>query len=535
MKYKITVDDLEKIILKYKDNEEKLKAILREFFKYKENIDVFSKFCFPEHIKGNVPDFHKEFYTFLVSNILSVMGLAAPRGHAKSTTAGLVFISWCLVNKLEKYIVYVSQNHSKTVQFVEPLRMEFAKNNHLRWLYGELRADKVKDEFGRDREDCIDINGCRVEAVSFEKNLRGFKYGNIRPTLIILDDVEDDERVRNPVLRLKDEQKLKKVIIPSLDINGRLKMIGTILSLDALLPKIIKESNGKIYKAIKEDGSLLWAERFTQEKLNEIKRAIGSASFEQEYQNNPVDNETSIIKREWIEQCLDENFDEKEFTYDNIYLGVDFAFSDRATADFSHFMTICTKDNKKVPLKLIWGNKGQSLNEQMQFIRDLHNQYNYNLIALEENSIKSNSKDIREFNLPIKMLWTGSRDTHNKDKYSKGSSYSKINAINRLAVEFENKMWRIPYNTDKQKEDAHRLISELTSWALEDGKLVEVGVHPDAPISMILVNEILNKQFTVDRVERNYILDNVQETLKEIEKNIDNDEEQIKKELPTLF
>lgn len=532
-KYKLTIEDLERVIFKYKDNEDNLKSILRKFFEFEYNIDVFSKFIFPEHIKGNIPDFHKEFYTFLVSDIISVMGLAAPRGHAKSTTAGLVFISWCLVNQKEKYIVYISQNHAKTVQFVEPLRMEFAKNNKLRWLYGELRSDKVKDEFGRDREDCIDVNGCRVEAVSYEKNLRGFKFGNTRPTLIICDDIEDDDRVRNPVLRMKDEQKLKKVIIPSLDIDGRLKIIGTILSLDSLLFKIIKESGGKIYRAIKEDGSILWKERFTEKKLKEIERAIGSASFQQEYNNDPVDNETSIIKREWITQCFDENFSEDEFTYESVYLGVDFAFSDRANADFSHFMSICTKNNKKIPLNMLWGEKGQSINNQLTQIKELHSKYNYDIIALEENSIKSSSKDIKNLNLPIKMLWTGSRDTHTKNSSNKGSSYSKINAINRLAVEFENKMWRIPYNSNKQKEDAHRLLSELTSWALEDGKLVELGVHPDAPIPMLLVNEVINKNMIVDSVTRTHkIMNNDSDMEKEIAKY--HHKKIIKKELPTI-
>ena len=45
-----------------------------------------------------------------------------------STITGLVFITFCVVNNLEKYIVYVSQNHAKTVQFLDPLRREFKVN-----------------------------------------------------------------------------------------------------------------------------------------------------------------------------------------------------------------------------------------------------------------------------------------------------------------------------------------------------------------------------------------------------------------------
>ncbi|MEK0330802.1 MAG: hypothetical protein QQN49_06135, partial [Nitrosopumilus sp.] len=211
-------------------NQEELKEVLRYIFSFKENITVFSQVFFPETVTNKIPDFHHEIYEFLFSE--GNGAIAAPRGSGKSSVTGIIYLTFCIVNKLEKYIVYVSQNHSKTVQFIDPIRNEFKNNEMLRFVYGDLTPSKSRDEFGKDREDCFDVGGCRVEAVSFEKNLRGFKWNNTRPTLIIGDDIESDERVLNPDLRLKDKNKLNKVIIPSLDIAGRYKMIGTMLHLD---------------------------------------------------------------------------------------------------------------------------------------------------------------------------------------------------------------------------------------------------------------------------------------------------------------
>jgi len=488
---KVTVQDIAKACDKLSSDEDKLKALLRYWFSFEENILVFSKFCFPEYCLGNSPSHHNDFIDFLLDE--DDGSIASPRGSAKSTVTGLFFISWCLVYNKEKYIVYVSQNHAKTVQFVEPIATEFKLNNRLRWLYGDLTPKKNKDESGRDREDCVDINGCRVEAVSFEKNLRGFKYGNMRPTLIICDDIEEDSRVINPILRQKDSDKLNKVIIPSLDINGRLKMIGTILHLDSLLMKKIRLYKGKIFKIEYEDGRLLWGERFTKEKLNKIKASIGSVAYQQEYLNNPVDNSTSVIKSEWVRGCYDYNYNYSYDDMDELYLGVDFAFSDRVSADNSAFVDIGIKGNKKYLLNIIL-KKGQSLPKQMTFIESLYSAHNYDIIALEENSIKSISADMTDFKLPIKMFWTGSRDDSEVNKIkktNKAKTYSKVNAINRLSVEFENKMWVIPYKTEKQQQIADSFTSEATSWALEDGKLVELGEHPDSPIGVIMVNEAL--------------------------------------------
>ena len=526
---KVNLSDIKKIWTTTKDKPEELREILYYLFSFKENIGVFSQFCLSDTIKGNVPDFHKEWYNILEQP--SNNAWAGPRGHAKSSTVGIVYILWRILYNKNKYIVYISQNHEKTVQFITPLRIEAKENLILKFIYGNIQA-KIKENkdssIEKDTESIIDINGCRVQAVSFEKNMRGFKFKNMRPDLIIGDDIESDERTSNPVLRKKDLDKLTKVIIPSLDINGRFKMIGTILHLDSLLMNRIKAYDGKIYKAEDENGNLLWKERFTKEKLEEIKKDIGTVAYNQEYLNNPIDNTTSLIKYEWISECFTtEKINKSDMDY--IYLGVDFAFSDRITSDYSAFVEVGIKGKNKYLLNIYW-KKGMSLPEQFEFIRNLHKNNNYDTIALEENSIKSYSKEINELNLPIKMFWTGSRDTDNKVKTTKGKSYSKVNAVNRLAVEFENKIWKICYDTEEHKKVANRLSEELISWSLEDGKLVELGVHPDGPIGMILVNEALGRNILIDNVKKQREITNIET---ELDKSINSITGEIKK-LPSI-
>lgn len=490
---RVSIRQVSKAMKELHNDPEKLKALLRHWFSFECNIDTFSKFLFPEYILGEVPEFHEEFYEIFLRDGNDALG--APRGHAKSTLAGLVCISWEVVYKKEKYIVYISQNHAKTVQFIEPLRHEFKNNPRLRWLYGDLSLSKSKDEDGRDREDCIDVSETRIEAVSFEKNLRGFKYKNMRPTKIYLDDVDSDERVTNPVLREKDRNKLKKIIIPSLDINGKIKMVGTIIHHDSLLRDRLKKYNGKVYRAIGEDGSLLWGERFTQEKLDKIKEDIGTAAFESEYQNNPIDNATSIIKSEDVKQCFREDLSFDDCEFDELYLGVDFAFSDRVAADFSAFGDIGVKYNPNGTVKnFIFLNgewcKGLRLSKHWKKIEAKHESNRHDMLLLEENSIKGSLDSVEDLRVPFRMFWMGSRDAQTEhSKANKSKTISKVNAVNRLGVSFEHKKWIIPYKTERDKQVANRLLSELTSWGLVDGKLEEFGIHPDMPICLILANE----------------------------------------------
>jgi len=483
-------------------DQELLKLLLQHIFSFKENINTFAEVFFPNTVTNAIPKFHQEIYDFLFKP--GNGALAAPRGHAKSSLTGIIFLIFCIVNKLEKYIVYTSQNHSKTVQFLDPVRYEFKENKLLRFVYGDLTPKSARDDEGKDREDCFDTNECRIEAVSFEKNIRGFKWKNIRPTLIIGDDIEDDQRVLNPELRVKDSNKLNKQIIPSLDINGKFKMIGTLLHFDSLLSKKLKLHGGKVFKACDEDmGNILWAERFTKEILTKIKRDIGSIPFQQEYLNNPIDTTSSIIKREWIEACFDKTLSHEdtknmEFTYKT--LGCDFAFSDRITADTSPFMGLGKYNDKKYLLSTIDDiHKGLSVTEQMSIIKDrLHATNNYDEIGLEENSIKAISKDIGQWNLPITLFWTAAADpaARKKPDYDwseKRHTVGKINLIMRLGTAFENNTIVIPYKTERDKQLGDRLLSECTSFALSDGKLVEASVHPDIPIALGYALELMNK------------------------------------------
>ncbi len=495
---KVSKKQVGEIIKQVKD-EYKLQAILREIFSHKENIETFSEVIFPGTIVNKIPKFHKQIYELLFRD--GNDALAAPRGHAKTSITGIIFLIFCIVNQLEKYIVYISQNHAKTVQFIDPIRNEFKTNKMLRFIYGDLTPKSGRDDQGKDRQDCFDVGGCRVEAVSFEKNLRGFKYRNMRPTLIIGDDIESDERVLNPELREKDINKLNKVIIPALDINGRFKMIGTILHSYSLLKNKIDLYHGKIFKACDEKmENLLWPNRFTKEKLKKIKADIGSVSFQQEYLNDPVDNTSSLIKREWIIQCRRADLsadDVFKMQFDKKTMGADFAFSDRITADESAFFGLGRKDGFHY---LLHGqkDKGLSVSEQLGIMKnELHPKYKYDQMGLEENSIKAISKDIQQWDLPITLFWTAASDpaARKKSDYNwtdKRHTVGKINLIMRLGTAFENKKFVIPYKTEADKALFDKILSECTSYALSDGKLVEAGVHPDIPIALGYALELMN-------------------------------------------
>jgi hypothetical protein len=485
---------------------EEVSAILRWLFSFEYNFDVFCYYLFEEEITSKIPQFHREIYKEFLFSKDEFVAMAAPRGHAKSTLVGLFYITWLLLYDKERYIVYTSQSHSKTVQFIEPLTKTFKDNKKLKFIYGDLTPKRTLDDDGKMREDIIDINGIRVQGASFEKNIRGFKYGSARPSLIIMDDIEDDERVLNPVLRLKDMNKVNKIIIPSLDPEcGRIRMIGTILHWDSVLANKIKQFNSRIYKACELDdngnvieSTILWPEYYTIEKLLERKMSMGSVAFSSEMLNNPIQNEASLIKYSWIKKGFDETLSYGEVKEGHQRkMGVDFAFGDRATNDNSAFVGV--EKREKYYLIQNTTKKGMSITEQFDLIARYNSQYKYQEVILEENSIKGMSKELYNYDFNYYLIWTGANDPADKLKPSpdfekKRHTVGKKNMILRLATMFENDMIVMPYKTEQDKEKTNRLAEELMTFALEDGKLVEVGVHADIPIALAMALERLGEE-----------------------------------------
>jgi len=301
------------------------------------DVEAFGKFFFKHHLVLNTPEFHKEIYDLYQSNERFV-AIAAPRGHAKSTITDLVYLAWLIVHKKVKFVLLTSDTFSQSVLFLETLKAEIEGNDRLIEFYGDLKSDKWSDKE-------IVCNGVMVRAIGAGMKVRGLKYLNHRPDLILVDDLENDELVENMERREKLERWFNGALIPSMDKNGRLIMIGTILHYDSLLAKIVigdgyPEFKKKIYRAI-NGGEALWPEHLNIGELNRIKEQYISKGqaylFYQEYQNDPISGENRKFKLEKFKYYDEKDIAGKELS---TYITYDRAYSVEKTADFTGIVVL---------------------------------------------------------------------------------------------------------------------------------------------------------------------------------------------------
>lgn len=295
------------------------------------DLECFGKYLFGHHLKLETPDFHKEVYRKFEDKGLNRIAIAAPRGHAKSTITDLVYLAWEIIYKRVNFVLLVSDTYSQSVLFLEALKAEFEANEKLRGLFGDLTSKNWS-------EGEIIVNGIMVKAIGAGMKVRGLKYRENRPDLIIVDDLENDELVENKDRRDKLERWFNGALVPSMSKNGRIIVIGTVLHYDSLLFKLIspgtyEEYDKSIYRAI-TDNQALWPEHLNLKEIDEIKQQyIASGQiylFYQEYQNDPVSGENRKFKWEKIKYYTDEEIKYKELAK---FITIDRAYSKEKTAD----------------------------------------------------------------------------------------------------------------------------------------------------------------------------------------------------------
>lgn len=249
------------------------------------------------------PPFHQEIVDVLHSS--NRVALAAPRGHSKSTLIGFFYILHQALFNKKKNIVIVSATEDLAIRFLRDIKTELEVNKQLIWLFGPQQSDKWSEK------EILMLNGCRIYAKGRGGQLRGLKERGNRPDLIVCDDLEDSELVRSELRRMDLEDWFNGDVMPTLEPKiGQLVVVGTILHASSLLNRLLNQElypdfTSKIYRAIKEDGTPLWPERFTIEFLEQTKASFISrgqlATFYMEYMNDPMPDDGATFKQSYFQ------------------------------------------------------------------------------------------------------------------------------------------------------------------------------------------------------------------------------------------
>lgn len=298
--------------------------------------EYFVNTYFPHYVRSaSKSQLHEYLFNILPQVLQSPQGrheaIAAPRGEAKSTLVTQLFTLYCIITAQKHYCVIVMDSIDQAYPMLEAIKAELEFNPRLKTDFPEACGGGRVWQAGT----IVTANDIKVQVAGSGKKLRGLRHGPYRPDLTVLDDIENDEQVRNPDQRDKLDAWLKKTVLPLGGVGQKYDVvyIGTILHYDSVLNRTL---NNPFWHSVKFKAMLQWphnmalwdeweailrnngkageamADAFYQANkaemdagavtswaargvlaLMKIRARDGHSTFDSEYQNDPVSGEAA--------------------------------------------------------------------------------------------------------------------------------------------------------------------------------------------------------------------------------------------------
>ena len=134
------------------------------------------------------------------------LGRVVSRGTGKSAFGTLGPSCWVVAYKHKTYVLICSDIGSTAEKFIKDIKDNMIDNEYIENAFGKMLDDKNRD-FICNSTQLEFTNRTFIEAISSSSPMRGRKYRNTRPDLIILDDYQSEDDVRTEEARSKKWKK----------------------------------------------------------------------------------------------------------------------------------------------------------------------------------------------------------------------------------------------------------------------------------------------------------------------------------------
>jgi len=322
---------------------------------------LFGRMVMPNMFSSESPRFHYDITEELHKDEKQI-NIIAPRGHAKSSiVAGVYPLYHLMFDKGPKVIVLVSRTQGHATKLLGTIKDVLDYSQEFRHFFGYWGMQSARKWSNAE----IELkDGSVIICKGTGQQIRGIKHGNQRPTLLILDDPEDENNTKTAEAMETNLRWLLQSGVPSLDpIVGRVCVIGTPQH-ERCLVETLKDMKGWVnmhFAPDLENGKALWDQVWPADKLIQKKEELESINrvsvFYREYLCQITGDEENLFRAEHIqyyegytetdEQGLSNlilttvNGEEvNEIRPVNIFTGVDPASSTKRGADFSVIFNI---------------------------------------------------------------------------------------------------------------------------------------------------------------------------------------------------
>jgi hypothetical protein len=283
------IDDIKSQNFSFPDDnaEKQLNRKTRALYSFK----FFKHTYFPHYVTLPSGKFHSAIHQ-LTNLMNTIIGIAGPHGHGKTVDIAVIDAIWRALRHDHEFQIIIGGNQETAAERNAAIRYEFTFNQNIIHDFGQ----QLTEFQGTDEKFTIK-EGCRFLALGYGQAVRGKLFRSKRPTRILVDDYEDDKS-RNPKIGREKLEYIMGDCAGAFGPEGGIVLwLGNLTSANSAFALFKKRCDNEpdndqilfnLYKAIQDDGTALWPEGYSLEKLEKERQKIGTIAFERHYQQNPV-------------------------------------------------------------------------------------------------------------------------------------------------------------------------------------------------------------------------------------------------------
>jgi hypothetical protein len=341
----------------------------------------FCRTYLPHYFPHAPAAFHYELVQMLEQrdgNVVTPIAVAAPREFAKTTVCSFGYVLHQICFRKRHFILIASDTEDLASDLTGYIYLELLYNERLHQDFGELvKGNRAVDDF-------VTLNDIRVKSRGRGQRLRGLKHKQHRPDLAILDDLENDNNVRNPEIVQSILDWVKSAVYPALDARGTLMVIGTILRWRSALHLMLTSSDEPycnfqrcLYRAYQDDGTSLWEARHPAARLKLQKQLMGSVAFNREKMNEPAPD-SGFFQEAWVHYYHPDSLKDRDLVVTGFF---DPSMETGATSDYKAFITVgwCRRDMVFYVMDAVI--QKTTLEQVMRTIYNRHQQFGYQVVG----------------------------------------------------------------------------------------------------------------------------------------------------------
>lgn len=305
-------------------------------------------------------DHHAEMIRFIMDALEHRRNavILEPRGHAKTTWANTILLSWLVSKHPNIRIGLISNTAKQSNAFSRAVRFTLEANEFQHEVFGNLTGKHKWNDVEWIQRDSGLIG---TKDVTMYSAGAGGAIISKRFDLIFCDDILDEENTATPEQREKVANWFWKTLKPCLVPGGSIIVVGTRWAEGDLYQELIEEKEwpslvrGAIYYDEGDEEHLkpkaLWPDMWPLDRLEAERRDMGSALFACAYLNDISGlMEGNVFRREWFQYYDGAPKPKGNLTWK---MGVDLASSERESADYTARVIVGTDEEYNTYVHLV--------------------------------------------------------------------------------------------------------------------------------------------------------------------------------------